>query len=133
VPRAVFAGGRAVAPALVPLPTERLANAPVLPGSPQIMPPASKPMVVAVASAVHTLARILTPHQTRAAARTLILRPNRAAMAQAGSGTTFAQARSVFAARVGSSASRAKARAYARASRGRTHLAAATSTRTRLH
>jgi hypothetical protein len=136
VPRAVFAGGRAVAPALVPLPTERLANAPVLPGSPQIMPPASKPMVVAVASAVHTLARILTPHQTRAAARTLILRPSRAAMAQAGSGTTFAQARSVFAARVGSSASRAKARAvaaYARASRGRTHLAAATSTRTRLH
>ncbi len=136
VPRAVFAGGRAVAPALVPLPTERLANAPVLPGSPQIMPPASKPMVVAVASAVHTLARILTPRQTRAAARTLILRPGRAAMAQAGSGTTFAQARSVFAARVGSSASRAKARAvaaYARASRGRTHLAAATSTRTRLH
>jgi hypothetical protein len=145
VPRAVFAGGRAVAPALVPLPADRLANAPLLPGSPQIMPPASKPMVVAVASAVHTLARILSPHPTRVMARTLVLRPNRAALAQARSGSTWGQAksgstvahaRSVFAARVGSSASRAKARAvaaYARSNRGRTHLAAATTTRTRLH
>jgi hypothetical protein len=136
VPRAVFAGGRAVAPALVPLPAERLANAPLLPGSPQIMPPASKPMVVAVASAVHTLARILTPHQTRLAARPLILRPSRAALAQARSGSTWAPSRSVFAARVGSSASRAKARAvaaYAHSNRARTHLAAATPTRTRLH
>jgi len=145
VPRAVFAGGRAVAPALVPLPADRLANAPLLPGSPQIMPPASKPMVVAVASAVHTLARILSPHPTRVAARTLVLRPGRPALAQARSGSmwaqarsgsTSAQARSVFAARVSSSASRAKARAvaaYARSSRGRTHLAAATTTRTRLH
>jgi hypothetical protein len=126
VPRAVFAGGRAVAPALVPLPAERLANAPLLPGSPQIMPPASRPVVVAVAGAVHTLARILAPQPARAAARTAILRPT--------SRPALAQTRGAFAARVVWSAHRAKARAvatYARASRNRTHLAAAG--RTRLH
>jgi len=126
VPRAVFAGGRAVAPALVPLPTERLANAPLLPGSPQIMPPASRPVVVAATSAVHTLARIFSPHPMRASMRTATLRPtNRQAAAQTRNG---------FAGRVAWSAHRAKARAvtaYARASRTRTHLASAS--RTRLH
>jgi hypothetical protein len=126
VPRAVFAGGRAVAPALVPLPAERLTNAPLLPGSPQIMPPASRPVVVAMAGAVHTLARILAPPPARSAWRTAILRPT--------GRSALAQTRTAFAARVAWSAHRAKARtiaAYARAGRTRTHLAAAG--RTRLH
>src|SRR5436190_1079260 len=105
VPRAVFAGGRAVAPALVPLPAERLANAPLLPGSPQIMPPASRPVVVAMTGAVHTLARILAPPPPRAMMRTAILRPR--------SRAALAQTRSPFAAQVVWSAHRAKARAVA--------------------
>jgi hypothetical protein len=124
VPRAVFAGGRAVAPALVLLPAERIANAPLLPGSPQIMPPASKPMVVAATSAVRTLARILSPHPVRASMRTAILRPT--------SRQTLAQTRNAVAGRVAWSAHRAKARAvaaYARANRTRTHLASANRTR----
>jgi hypothetical protein len=39
VPRPVFRNGRAVAPALLSLPEQRLLNAPVLMGSPQIGPP----------------------------------------------------------------------------------------------
>jgi hypothetical protein len=106
------------------LPTERLANAPLLPGSPQIMPPASKPVLVAATSAVHTLARILSPHPMRASTRTAILRPT--------SRQAVTQTRSAFAGRVAWSAHRAKARAvaaYARANRARTHLASANRTR----
>src|SRR5438067_2495133 len=79
VPRAVFAGGRAVAPAQVSLPPERLGNAPLLLGSPQIMPPASKPVVIATASAVHTLSRILSPQPSRAVARSAVSRYSRPA------------------------------------------------------
>ncbi|HTT80505.1 MAG TPA: DUF6600 domain-containing protein [Stellaceae bacterium] len=49
VPRAVFVGGKPVAAALVQLPKERLKNAPLLAGSPDISPAA--PHAVAVASA----------------------------------------------------------------------------------
>ena len=49
VPRAVFVSGKPVAPALVQLPKERLENAPLLAGSPDIKP--SAPHAVAVASA----------------------------------------------------------------------------------
>ena len=128
MPRAVFAGGRAVAPAQVSLPSERLDNAPLLLASPQLMPPASKPVVVAMASAVHTLSRILTPQPTRAAARVRGVR-------YSGSTSAHVQTRSAFNARVGMSASRAKAHAvaaYARSTRGRTHVAAASS-RSRWH
>ena len=123
VPRAVFAGGRAVAPAQVSLPPERLGNAPLLLGSPQIMPPASKPVVIATASAVHTLSRILTPQPSRVTARVRGVR-------YSGSTSARAQTRSAFNARVAISASRAKAHAvaaYARSPRGRTHVAAASS------
>ena len=58
VPRPIFTAGRAVAPALIDLPERRLDNAPLLAGSPQIQP-ATTP--VQVASAAHTLARILEP------------------------------------------------------------------------
>jgi hypothetical protein len=100
------------------------------------MPPASRPVVVAMAGAVHTLARILAPPPSRAMMRTAILRPrSHAALAQKRSAfAALAQKRSAFAARVVWSAHRAKARAvaaYARANRTRTHLAAAG--RTRLH
>jgi hypothetical protein len=117
------AGGRAGAGAVARGAT---GQPPLLPGSPQIMPPASRPVVVAMAGAVHTLARILAPPSTRTAARTAILRPT--------SRTALAPTRTPFAARVVWSAHRAKARAvaaYARANRTRTHLAAAG--RTRLH
>jgi hypothetical protein len=128
VPRAVFAGARAIAPARVSLPPERRDNAPLLLASPQIMPPASKPVVIATASAVHTLSRILTPQPSRAVARSAVSRYGRAAYAQS-------QTRSAFAARVAMSASRARAHAvasYARSIRSRTHLAAA-SGRSRVH
>jgi hypothetical protein len=42
VPRPVFRNGEAVAPALLSLPEQRLQNAPVLMGSPQIGPPATR-------------------------------------------------------------------------------------------
>lgn len=63
VPRAVFVGGQPVAAALVQLPTQRLANAPLLAGSPGIAPPEPHPVAVAAAKAhlantVHALARI---------------------------------------------------------------------------
>jgi hypothetical protein len=128
VPRAVFAGARAIAPARVSLPPERLDNAPLLLASPQIMPPASKPVVIATASAVHTLSRILTPQPSRAVARSAVSRYSRPGYAQS-------QTRSAFAARVAMSASRARAHAvasYARSIRSRTHLAAA-SGRSRVH
>jgi hypothetical protein len=81
VPRAVFVGGKPVAPALVQLPAQRLNNAPLLAGSPGIVPPpaaAARPVAMASASAaparrpasataankaeaMRTLARILRP------------------------------------------------------------------------
>ena len=51
VPRAVFVAGRPVASALVRLPRERLDNAPLLAGSPQIAPPMPHPIAVASAAA----------------------------------------------------------------------------------
>lgn len=125
VPRAVFAGSRAVVPALVQLPAERLDNAPLVLGSLQIMPPASRPVVVAMASAVHTLASILAPHPTRAVARTAMLGSSRPVW-------TRSHARSAFAGRVAMSASRARARAisvYAHSTRTRTRFASASRTR----
>jgi hypothetical protein len=122
VPRAVFAGGRAIAPAQVSLPQERLDNAPLLLASPQIMPPASKPVVVAMANAVHTLSRILMPQPTRAVARVAMPRYSRSSRSTYAYGHT----RSAFAARVAVSASRARARAVAAYARStRTHFAAA--------
>jgi hypothetical protein len=134
VPRAVFAGGRAVAPALVQLPTERLDNAPLLPGSPQIMPPASRPVVVAVANAVHTLATILAPHPSRVAARTAMLGSSRPVWAKSASTRSHfrSHSRSAFNSRVAMSSSRAKARAvtaYAHSTRAHTRFAAANRTR----
>jgi hypothetical protein len=128
VPRSVFVGGRAVAPALVQLPEPRLENAPLLPGSPQIGPPAPRPVVLAgratLAHAVTTLARILAQRPAISAGRTVILRGWQART----------QTRAAFAARVARSAQRARAytaAAYGRSSRLRTHLAAAG--RSRLH
>jgi hypothetical protein len=123
----VFVGGRAVAPALVQLPEPRLDNAPLLPGSPQIGPPAPRPVVLAgrptlAHAAVTTLARILAPRT--AATQTVILR----------GWQPRTRARAVFTARVARSAQRARAytaAAYGRSSRLRTHLAAAG--RSRLH
>jgi hypothetical protein len=85
VPRSVFVGGRPVGPALLRLPEQRLANAPLLPGSPQIAPAAQHATVAASASgvatrlaasaaprfarAMHTLARFLQPRARAAAAR----------------------------------------------------------------
>ncbi|HEX6441915.1 MAG TPA: DUF6600 domain-containing protein [Stellaceae bacterium] len=75
VPRPVFTAGRAVAPALIDLPERRLDNAPLLAGSPQI-PPAATP--VQVASAAHTLARILEPRAAPNPTRTVaVLRGGR--------------------------------------------------------
>jgi hypothetical protein len=77
VPRAVFVGGRPVAPALVQLPERRLENAPLLAGSPQIppAPPASAPVVAAASAkphakaAVQTLVRVMKPRGPVRAAR----------------------------------------------------------------
>jgi len=44
VPRSVFINGRPAAPARVSLPEQRLQNAPVLMGSPQIAPPSAQPV-----------------------------------------------------------------------------------------
>jgi non-ribosomal peptide synthetase component F len=75
VPRPVFTGGREVARAMIDLPERRLDNAPLLAGSPQI-PPAAAP--AQIASAAHTLARILEPHAAPAPARTVaVLRGGR--------------------------------------------------------
>jgi hypothetical protein len=67
VPRPVFVAGRAVASSMIELPGARLDNAPLLAGSPQI-PPAAPPSPQQVASAVHTLNRILAPRATTNAA-----------------------------------------------------------------
>jgi hypothetical protein len=80
VPRSVFVAGKPVAPALVQLPQRRLANAPLLTGSPQIAAAVARPVAVAgsagrggvnarLAHAVQTLARILKPRGAPAAAR----------------------------------------------------------------
>jgi uncharacterized protein DUF6600 len=85
VPRAVFLAGRPVAAALLTLPERRLANAPLLAGSPQLAPAAPRAAAVATASraanrladaavpklarAIHTLARILRPQSRTTAAR----------------------------------------------------------------
>jgi hypothetical protein len=75
VPRSVFVAGRPVAPALVQLPSRRLANAPLLTGSPGIAAAGPRPAVLAaiggrghrvkLARAVHTLARIMKPHEAK--------------------------------------------------------------------
>jgi hypothetical protein len=80
VPRPVFVAGRAVAPASIQLPGRRLDNAPLLAGSPQIPPAASSPPQIA--SAVHTLSRILAPRaapatRTPAVQTTAVLRGGR--------------------------------------------------------
>ena len=79
VPRPVFVASKPVAAALVELPERRLANAPLLPGSPQISPPVPRSAVLAaavgqrvppkVAKAMHTLARILKTRDAPSAAR----------------------------------------------------------------
>jgi hypothetical protein len=90
VPRSVFLAGRPVAPALLRLPGQRLANAPLLPGSPQIAPAAQQASVVAPASgaatrlvaraapglarAMHTIAGILQRRARTAAARPVFIR-----------------------------------------------------------
>jgi len=66
VPRAAFLAGKPVAAALVTLPGRRLDNAPLLAGSPQIMPASAH--APALAGALQTLARILAPRVAPAAA-----------------------------------------------------------------
>jgi uncharacterized protein DUF6600 len=75
VPRPVFTAGLTVAPALIDLPERRLENAPLLAGSPQIAPAAAPAQV---ASAAHTLARILEPRAAPKPTRTVaVLRGER--------------------------------------------------------
>jgi hypothetical protein len=92
VPRSVFLAGRPVAPALLRLPEQRLANAPVLPGSPQIAPAAPHVTTVVasapgaatrlaaraaprLARAMHTIGGILRPRaRTPAALAALLVR-----------------------------------------------------------
>ncbi|MGE5268496.1 MAG: DUF6600 domain-containing protein [Thiohalocapsa sp.] len=70
VPRTVFTGGRAVAPALLQLPGRRLDNAPLLAGSPQIAPsPAA-----AADAATRTAAARATPHLRSAVLRKVAAR-----------------------------------------------------------
>jgi hypothetical protein len=54
VPRPVFTNGRAVAPARVTLPEQRLRNAPVLMGSPQIAPASAQRIARAAATTVNS-------------------------------------------------------------------------------
>jgi hypothetical protein len=71
VPRPVFVGGGEVSSAIVQLPQQRLENAPLLAGSPQIAPPAprpaanvtvaARPAVMPPAERVKLLARVLAP------------------------------------------------------------------------
>jgi hypothetical protein len=56
VPRSVFTSGRPVRPALLTLPERRLANAPLLAGSPQIGPPPPRPVQAAQATGAHRAA-----------------------------------------------------------------------------
>jgi hypothetical protein len=89
VPRSVFLAGRPVAAALLRLPERRLANAPLLAGSPQLAPAVPRAAAVGSASraanrladmavprlrrAMHTLSRILKPRSQSAAARRVLL------------------------------------------------------------
>ncbi|HEX3953194.1 MAG TPA: DUF6600 domain-containing protein, partial [Stellaceae bacterium] len=89
VPRAVFLAGRQVAPALVTLPNPRLDNAPLLAGSPQLLPQAPQASRVAaisvggarvtvaadsrIAHAVQTFTRILEARRHAATIRLAIL------------------------------------------------------------
>jgi uncharacterized protein DUF6600 len=78
VPRTVFASGRTVAPAVIDLPSRRLDNAPLLAGSPQIPPAATR--TEQVVRAVRTLARILVPRApTPVAQAAAVLRGGRQA------------------------------------------------------
>ena len=54
VPRPVFINGRAVAPALLTLPEQRLQDAPVLMGSPQIAPPSAQRVAHVATTTVQT-------------------------------------------------------------------------------
>lgn len=94
VPRAVFAGGKPVAAALLHLPERRLDNAPLLVGSLQIPPAASRsaPAVSLagiaastprLASAMHTLGRIMGRHGHYALARAAEVRGGHPALATA--------------------------------------------------
>jgi hypothetical protein len=58
VPRPVFINGRPVAPARITLPAQRLQNAPVLMGSPQIAPASAQPVARAAPSTVNTTAPV---------------------------------------------------------------------------
>lgn len=98
VPRPIFVGGQPVAPALVQLPEQRLDNAPLLAGSPQIGPTAPHPAVAAstarpakLTGAVRVLARIIGSQR-----RALALAPAApaASAAAAAVATTHVQIRS---------------------------------------
>ena len=92
VPRAVFAAGKPVAPALLQLPERRLDNAPLLAGSLQIPAMAARaPATVSLAgvaaatprlaSAMHTLGRILGRRGHYAIVRAVAARSGRQALA----------------------------------------------------
>jgi hypothetical protein len=104
VPRSVFLAGRPVAPALLRLPQQRLANAPLLAGSPQIAPAAPRAAVVV---SVSRAANRLADAASRRLARTMrslarLLRPTArtAAAATQAARAPFAQAATVRAAAV---------------------------------
>jgi hypothetical protein len=95
VPRPVFIAGKPVAQALLRLPQRRLANAPLLTGSPGIAPATPRVTTVAAAAgrggarlakAVQTLARILKPREAHAAGRVAALVRPAVAHAHAGRG-----------------------------------------------
>jgi len=83
VPRSVFVAGKPVAEALVRLPQRRLANAPLLTGSPGIAPATPRVTTVVAAAAgrggarlakaMQTLVRILKPREAHAASRVAAL------------------------------------------------------------
>ncbi|HTV89755.1 MAG TPA: DUF6600 domain-containing protein [Stellaceae bacterium] len=89
VPRAVFVAGKPVAPAIVQLPAERLKNAPLLAGSPDIAPAVPRAAMLTAearhapttaakkAEAVRVLARILPPHRRAIAVGWRARRPSR--------------------------------------------------------
>jgi hypothetical protein len=80
VPRSVFLGGKPVAPSLIALPNRRLDNAPLLAGSPQILPPDERAVARAavlpveldtpkIIKALTKLARFPKPHPPAAHVR----------------------------------------------------------------